>query len=160
MPALQLPDRLETLPDHVGARFGPTAWRTIGQEQIDLFATLSGDRQWIHVDVERARREAPWGTTIAHGNLTLALIDGFRDELVRTPAHAVGINYGYERVRFPHPVPAGSRVRGHLELADAHDAGDGWWQLLQRFTVELEGTAKPACVADSVVRVALITHRP
>jgi acyl dehydratase len=157
---LTLPDRLEDLPGLVGTRAGPTGWRTIEQRHIDLFATLSGDAQWIHVDAERAAREAPWGTTIAHGNLTLALVDGFRDELVRVPATAIGINLGYDRVRFPAPVPAGSRLRGHLELTAAHDAGDGWWRLEQRFTVELEGSAKPACVAVSIVRVALTTPGP
>lgn len=155
MAPLELPDRLEDLVCHVGTRFGPTCWRTIRQQEIHLFATLSGDHQWIHVDAERARRESPWGTTIAHGNLTLALVDGFRDELVRAPPHAVGLNYGYDRVRFPHPVPADSRVRGHLELLAAHATGGDWWQLHQRFTVELEGAPRPACVADSVVRVAL-----
>jgi acyl dehydratase len=139
----------------VGARRGPTAWRTVSQEQIDAFAQLTGDRQWIHVDVPRARRESPFGTTIAHGNLTLSLIDGFRDELM--PAgeseYAYGVNYGYARVRFPEPVPAGARVRGTLEIVEVEARPAGWWQMLQRFTVELEDADKPACVADSLVWV-------
>jgi len=139
----------------VGTRRGPTAWRTVAQDQIDLFASLTGDRQWIHVDTERAAREGPFGTTIAHGNLTLSLIDGFRDELM--PAGegdlAYGVNYGYERVRFPTPVPSGSRVRGTVEIVSCHRRPDDWWQLIQRFEIELEGAEKPACVADSLIWV-------
>jgi acyl dehydratase len=137
----------------VGRSFGPSAWREVEQAEIDAFARLSGDHQWIHVDAERARRETPWGGTIAHGNLTLALIDGFRDELLPPlPGAAMGVNYGYDRVRFPAPVPAGSRVRGRVEIVAAEAPGaDGWGRLVQRFTVERDGSAKPVCVADSVV---------
>jgi acyl dehydratase len=139
-----------------GRKYGPSAWREVGQAEIDAFAGLSGDRQWIHVDAERARRETPWGGTIAHGNLTLALIDGFRDELLPPlPGAAMGVNYGYERVRFPSPVPAGSRVRGRVEIVSAEPPGDGGWgRLVQRFTVEREGSDKPVCVADSVVLIS------
>lgn len=135
--------------------YGPSAWRTVEQKHIDAFAELTGDRQWIHVDVDRARRESPWGTTIAHGNLTLSLIDGFRDELLPTPGPGtIGVNLGYERVRFPHPVRAGARVRARAETLSAEPPSpDGWSRLIQRFTVELEGVEKPACVADSVVLV-------
>jgi acyl dehydratase len=137
----------------LGSRGGPTAWRTVTQELIDAFAQISGDHQWIHVDVQRARRESPYGTTIAHGNLTLSLIDGFRDELLGVGRFGVGINYGYERVRFPVAVPAGARVRAGAEVVAVQERHDGWWQIVQRFTVELEGAQKPACVADSVVWV-------
>ena len=138
-----------------GTTLGPTAWRRVEQADIDTFASLSGDRQWIHTDVERARRESPYGTTIAHGNLTLSLIDGFRDELVgAAPAGTkLGVNLGYDRVRFPAPVRAGSEVRATMELLRAEERGGGWVQIVQRFTVEVRGEAKPACVADSVVRV-------
>jgi acyl dehydratase len=147
---------LEDLQARVGTVLGPTAWRRIEQADIDAFARLSGDRQWIHTDVERARRESPFGTTIAHGNLTLALLDGFRDELVPvTDGARLGVNMGYERVRFPAPVPAGSEVRAVLEVVDVTEKGDGWVQVVQRFTVELRGADKPVCVADSVVRVLL-----
>src|SRR3712207_8843189 len=100
-----------------GTTLGPPAWRRVTQDDIDAFARLSGDRQWIHTDVERARRESPFGTTIAHGNLTLALIDGFRDELVgAAPAGTrLGVNLGYDRVRFPAPVRAGAVVRATME---------------------------------------------
>ncbi|PTL60127.1 MaoC family dehydratase [Paraconexibacter algicola] len=144
---------VEELQARVGETFGPTAWRTVDQDMVDTFATLSGDRQWIHTDVERAARESPFGTTIAHGNLTLSMIDGFRDELVGLDGFELGVNLGYDRVRFPSPVPVGARVRAVLELAAVSDRGDGWWQVVQRFTVEVEGGTRPACVADSVIRV-------
>lgn len=138
----------------IGNRAGPSRWRTVAQAQIDTFAQLTGDRQWIHVDVERARAESPYGTTIAHGNLTLALVDGFRDELsTGIDGVEVGVNYGYERVRFPAAVPAGSRVRATSETLSVEARPDGWWRVVQRFVVELEGALKPACVADSVVLV-------
>jgi acyl dehydratase len=137
----------------LGRRSGPTAWRIVAQELIDTFAQITGDHQWIHVDVERARRESPYGTTIAHGNLTLSLIDGFRDELLGVGDFGIGVNYGYERVRFPAAVVAGARVRGAAEVTAVDERHDGWWQVVQRFTVELESAEKPACVADSVVWV-------
>ena len=138
-----------------GTTLGPSAWRRVTQEEIDAFARISGDSQWIHTDVERARRESPFGTTIAHGNLTLSLIDGFRDELVgAVPAGArLGVNLGYDRVRFPAPVRAGAEVRATMEITRIEERADGWVQVVQRFTVEVRGEERPACVADSVVRV-------
>ena len=133
---------------------GPTAWRRVTQDEIDTFARITGDHQWIHVDVERARRESPYGTTIAHGTLTLALIDGFRDELVPVTADArMGVNLGYERVRFPAPVPAGAEVRATMEIVSQTPRDGGATDIVQRFTVEVRGSEKPACVADSLVRV-------
>jgi acyl dehydratase len=142
-----------TLQDLVGRELGPSAWRKVEQADIDTFARLSGDHQWIHVDVERARRESPYGTTIAHGNHSLALIDGFRDELLPVTDYRAGIVYGYDRVRFPAPVRAGTRVRARLQVVSIQPVADGWWQMVQRFTVEAEDEKKPSCVADSVVRV-------
>lgn len=137
-----------------GTVLGPTGWRRLSQEDIDAFARLSGDRQWIHTDVERARRESPYGTTIAHGNLTLSLIDGFRDELVAvTDGARLGVNLGYDRVRFPAPVPAGSELRATVELTRVTERDDGWTEVVQRFTIERRGGQRPVCVADSVVRV-------
>ena len=137
-----------------GDRFGPTAWRRITQDDIDAFAAITRDHQWIHVDAERAARESPFGTTIAHGTLTLALIDGFRDELVPvTDGARLGVNLGYERVRFPSPVPAGSEVRATMEIVSVDERDDGWLQVVQRFVVEVRGGERPACVADSVIRV-------
>ena len=141
--------------DAIGRTLGPTAWRRVTQAEIDAFARISGDSQWIHTDVERARRESPYGTTIAHGNLTLSLIDGFRDELVGAapPGAKLGVNLGYDRVRFPEPVPAGAEVRATMEVVSADERDDGWVQIVQRFNVEVRGGERPACVADSVVRV-------
>jgi acyl dehydratase len=137
-----------------GDRFGPTAWRRITQDDIDAFAAITRDHQWIHVDVERAARESPFGTTIAHGTLTLALIDGFRDELVPvTQGARLGVNLGYDRVRFPAPVRSGAEVRATMEIASVEARDDGWVTIVQRFAVEVRGEERPACVADSVVRV-------
>lgn len=144
------PDELRAA---VGTTLGPTAWRTVDQPMIDAFARISGDRQWIHTDVERAARESPFGTTIAHGNLTLSMVDGFRDELVPLSGFELGVNLGYDRVRFPAPVPAGAAVRATMELVRVDERDDGWWQVTQRFTVEVRDGDRPACVADSVIRV-------
>jgi acyl dehydratase len=136
-----------------GTVLGPTAWRAVTQDDIDAFARLSGDRQWIHTDVERAKRESPYGTTIAHGTLTLALIDGWRDELVAvTDGARMGVNMGYERVRFPAPVPAASELRATLEIVSVTERGE-WIEVVQRFTVERKGGDRPVCVADSVIRI-------
>ncbi len=124
----------------------------VSQEDINTFAGLTGDHQWIHVDRERAKTESPFGTTIAHGNLTLAAIDGFRDGLLRTEGFKLGVNYGWNKVRFPAPVPADARIRASVEVVSVDDVGEGWLQIVQRWTVEVEGSEKPACVADSVGR--------
>src|SRR6476660_7908022 len=89
----------------LGQEIGASGWRTVTQADIDAFAELSGDDQWIHVDVERAKAESPFGTTIAHGNLTLSLVDGFRKELISSTGFALGVNYGWDKIRFPAPVP-------------------------------------------------------
>jgi acyl dehydratase len=153
-------DPIEKLREAIGVQRGPTDWRTVTQENIDAFAQITGDHQWIHVDVERAQRESPFGTTIAHGNLTLSLIDGLREQITaRDPADleqiALGVNMGWNRVRYPAPVPAGSRVRATAELVSVEEKGGGWWEVVDRFTVEAEGAEKPACVAESVGRVLL-----
>ena len=132
---------------------GPSEWREVTQQMINQFAELSGDDQWIHVDVERAKTESPFGTTIAHGNLTLALIDGLRKNLTEWSGFKLGVNYGWNKVRFPAPVLAGARVRCYLQLVELTDLGGGWHQAVTRFTVEAEGTEKPVCVADGVGRV-------
>jgi acyl dehydratase len=150
--ALVTANGIEELQRLVGQTIGPGDWRTVSQEDIDAFAELSGDDQWIHVDVERAQKESPFGTTIAHGNLTLSLIDGFRLNLISTTGVKLGVNYGWNKVRFPAPVPAGARVRASAQVVEIEDVGGGWWQIVTRFTVEVEGSDKPACVADSVGR--------
>src|SRR3954454_10794332 len=107
---------IEGLKDLIGKPVGPSDWREVTQEMIDEFAELSGDHQWIHVDQERARAESPFGTTVAHGNLTLSLIDGFRQDLIQSNGFKLGGNYGWNKVRFPAPVPAGARVRASAEV--------------------------------------------
>jgi acyl dehydratase len=143
---------VEGLQALIGQEVGPSDWRTVTQEDIDSFAELSGDDQWIHVDVERAKKESPFGTTVAHGNLTLSLIDGLRRDLMASSGFALGVNYGWNKVRFPAPVPAGSRVRARAEVVSVDDVGGGWWQVVTRFTLEVEGNEKPCCVGDSVGR--------
>jgi len=143
---------IEGLKSLQGQTIGPSEWREVSQEDINAFADLTNDHQWIHVDVERAKTESPFGTTVAHGNLTLSLIDGMRLEMMNTTGFKLGVNYGWNRVRSPAPVPAGSRVRATGEIVEVEDVGGGWFQVVTRFTVEVEGSEKPAVVADSVGR--------
>jgi acyl dehydratase len=143
---------IEGLRSLVGQDVGPGEWREVTQEMIDRFAELSGDDQWIHVDVERAATESPFGTTVAHGNLTLSLIDGFRLDLISATGFKLGVNYGWNKVRFPAPVPAGSRVRATGEVISVDDVGGGWHQVVTKFTLEVEGSEKPCCVAEAVGR--------
>ena len=150
--ALETIEGIEGLQAMVGKTVGPTDWREITQDMIDTFAQLSGDHQWIHVDVERAKTESPFGTTIAHGNLTLATLDGFRDQLTTSTGFKLGVNYGWNKVRFPAPVPAGARVRASSEVVSVDEVGEGWWQVATKFTLEVEGSEKPCCVAESVGR--------
>jgi acyl dehydratase len=135
-----------------GKEIGPSEWRTVTQEDIDTFAELTGDHQWIHTDVERAKKESPFGTTVAHGNLTLSLIDGLRIELLKSTGFKLGVNYGWNKVRFPAPVLSGSKIRATAEVVEVDDVGGGWFQIVTRFKLEVEGSEKPACVADSVGR--------
>ena len=152
MPALVEVEGIEGLKGLIGKEIGPSDWRKVTQEDIDRFAELSGDDQWIHVDVERAKKESPFGTTVAHGNLTLSLIDGFRKDVIASSGFVLGVNYGWNKVRFPAPVPAGSRVRARAEVVSVEEVGGGWWQVVNRFILEVEGNEKPCCVADSVGR--------
>jgi acyl dehydratase len=139
------------LVDWVGRQIGPTDWMTIEQDRIDLFADATGDHQWIHVDPERATA-GPFGAPIAHGYLTLSLVNSFLPELMRVDNSSMGVNYGVEKVRFPAPVRVGSRLRARAEVVAADPvAGDGV-QATVRVTVEVEGSDRPACVADTVSR--------
>jgi acyl dehydratase len=144
---------IEELRGIAGQTIGPSDWREVTQDEIDKFAEVSGDHQWIHVDVERAKTESPFGTTIAHGNLTLSMIDGFRPQLMESTGFKLGVNYGWNKVRFPAPVPSASRIRGSVEVLAIEEVGGGWHQVTQKWTVEVEGSEKPACVAESVGRV-------
>jgi acyl dehydratase len=144
---------IEELKGLVGQTIGPSEWREVTQELIDQFAEVSGDDQWIHVDTERAKTESPFGITVAHGNLTLSMIDGFRSGLMESSGFKMGVNYGWNKVRFPAPVPAGSRIRASIETLSVDEIGGGWHQIAQKWTVEVEGNEKPACVAESVGRL-------
>jgi acyl dehydratase len=145
-------DGIDELRELVGETIGPSEWREVTQEMVDAFAELSGDDQWIHVDVERAKQESPFGKTVAHGNLTLSMIDGFRRGLLESTGFKLGVNYGWNKVLFPAPVPTGSSIRASVEVLSVEDVGGGWFQVVQRWTVEVEGSEKPACVAESVGR--------
>lgn len=133
-----------------GRRLGPTDWITIEQSRIDEFAEATGDRQWIHVDVERARR-GPFGGTIAHGYLTLSLVNLFLPQLIEVRGAAMGVNYGCDRVRFPAVVRAGARVHGTAEVLGVEELAAAM-QVKIRVTVAVEGGDKPACVADTLSR--------
>ena len=138
------------LADLLGSELGPSAWIDITQERIDRFAAAADDPQWIHVDPARAA-EGPFGTTIAHGFLTLALVVPMLYELLPATG-GMAINYGVDRVRFPAPVPCGSRIRGRLRVDDVSEVRDGS-QLRIVATVEREGADKPVCVAEVIVRI-------
>ena len=134
-----------------GEVLGSSDWVVVDQARIDAFAESTDDHQWIHVDPERAR-SGPFGGTIAHGLLTLSLTPGMSYQTFRVDGSRLLINYGYNRIRYPAPVPAGSRVRGTATLVSVEDVPRGVQAVLST-TVEIEGASKPACVAESVVRL-------
>ena len=134
-----------------GDRFGPSSWTEIPQERIDAFAEATGDHQWIHVDPERAKKESPYGGPIAHGYLTLSVLPAASYEVIPPPGSGMAINYGLNRVRFPAPVPVGSRVRAAFEVAGVDEAEWGT-QVTMTATVEREGGDKPVCVAEVLFR--------
>jgi acyl dehydratase len=136
--------------DAVGEHIGHSDWHTITQEQVNLFAEATGDHQWIHVDTDRAAR-GPFGTTIAHGYLTLSLIPLFGQQIYRVDNITMGINYGVNKVRFPQPVKVGAKVRAGAEVTEVTDVPGGK-QVVVRWTIEIDGESKPACVAETVVR--------
>ena len=135
----------------VGRQLGKSDWLEITQERIDLFAEATGDHQWIHVDPERAKA-GPFGATIAHGYLTQSLVNHFLPQIVQVRGISMGVNYGANRVRFPAPVPVGSRVRGSAELLAAEEVKGGAVQATVRVTVEIEGSERPGCVIDTISR--------
>jgi acyl dehydratase len=140
----------DALADAAGTHLGFSDWLEIDQARINLFADATGDHQWIHVDEAQAKA-GPFGTTIAHGYLTLSLTNLFLPQLIRVDNISMGINYGVNKVRFPTPVRVGSRVRGGAELASVEPV-DGGVQCIIRITVEIEGSTKPACVVENVTR--------
>jgi acyl dehydratase len=145
-------ESLDALRAAVGEHAGYSDWHVITQEQINLFAQATGDHQWIHVDPQRAAAQSPFGTTIAHGYLTLSLIPMLASQVWRVDGITMGINYGCNKVRFPAPVPTGSRVRAGVLLKSIEDVAGGV-QLVNEITIELEGGAKPCCVAETVTRL-------
>lgn len=133
-----------------GSRLGVSDWLSIDQTQIDAFAGATGDHQWIHVDAEKAK-DGPFGTTIAHGFLTLSLVSVIGWQVYQVQGVKMTINYGLNKVRFIAPVPVGSRVRGSIELVEVSDV-DGGVQVTNKVTIEIEGSERPAVVAESLLR--------
>ncbi|PWR17713.1 MaoC family dehydratase [Zavarzinia compransoris] len=134
-----------------GTALGTSDWLLVEQGRIDLFADATNDHQWIHVDAEKAKT-GPFGATIAHGYLTLSLISGFLPQIVDVGQFKMGVNIGCDKIRFLNPVTVGSRIRGKGELAKVQETPDGGIQVTIRVTVEIDGSDKPACVADTVSR--------
>jgi acyl dehydratase len=137
----------------VGEQLGASDWVTVDQKQIDTFAEATGDHQWIHVDVEKAK-SGPFGGTIAHGYLTLSLLPVFSAQVYKVENVKMGINYGLNKVRFTSPVPVNSRLRGSFELLEVTEV-QGGVQVINKVTVEIEGSERPACVAEWVTRAYL-----
>jgi acyl dehydratase len=138
-----------TLEELVGAELGPSSWIEMTQERIDAFADATDDHQWIHVDPERAAA-GPFGTTIAHGYLTLALLVPMLSEVLPARGGAMTVNYGVDRVRFPAPVPSGSRIRGRFRVASFEETAAGGRAVVEA-TVECEGVEKPVCAAQVII---------
>ena len=147
----------EDLQSNIGAKSAPGNWFTVTQEMISAFADATLDHQWIHVDVERAARDSPFGAPVAHGFFTLALIPHLtgmvEPDKPKYPGIALTVNYGLNRVRFPHPLLAGSRIRAHTQLQSVEEVRGNGLQLIHNVTVEIEGVEKPTCVAEMVSRL-------
>ena len=135
----------------MGQEIAVTDWTTITQQQVNLFADATGDHQWIHVNPEKAAA-GPFGAPIAHGFLTLSLLPKFFDEAISITESSMGVNYGLNKVRFMAPVPVGSRLRARMTLLAADPVDNAGMQLTWQVTVEREGSAKPVCVAESLIR--------
>ncbi len=139
----------EDLPGLAGQEVGVSDWVLIDQNRINKFADATGDHQWIHVDIERARKEMPGGKTIAHGYLTLSLIPMLGNQILRVTGVSRGINYGANKVRFTNMVPVGSRVRGREKILSVEPRAGGL-QMIAEMTIEIEGQDRPACVAETI----------
>jgi len=143
-------EKPQDLLQHVGKELGPSEWLTVTQEMIDKFAEATGDHQWIHVDVERAKKEMPGGKTIAHGYLTLSLLPQLAPTLMKIEKRRRGLNYGSNRVRFTAAVPAGARVRLRQNLVKVEPVEDNGFRVTSEMTMEVEGNARPAMVAETL----------
>lgn len=141
--------KFEDIPSLVGTEIGTSDWWLVDQERINKFAEATGDFQWIHVDVEKAKA-SKFGSTIAHGYLTLSMLAGMRFQTFEVTGTAMGVNYGMNKVRFLTPVPSGSRTRAKFELLNAKERPDGGLECTFTATVELEGAPKPACIAETM----------
>lgn len=144
-------ESIAKLSEHVGREVAVSEWLEVSQERINAFAEVTEDRQWIHIDPERAAQESPFETTIAHGFLTLSLLSKLAKSALAVGGVRMGINYGLNRVRFVSPVPAGARIRGRFTLAALEEISNGV-QATWKVTVEREGGDKPCCVAEWLVR--------
>jgi acyl dehydratase len=142
---------LAQLRELVGQEIGLSDWLTITQERINQFADATGDRQWIHIDAERAQRDSPYGTTIAHGFLTLSLLSALVSEAVRVDQTRMALNYGLNRVRFPAPVPVNAAIRARVTLQSL-EVISGGIQTVYGVVVEVQGSDKPCCVAEWITR--------
>ena len=150
MPAVEFKD-VEQLRSRIGQEIAVSDWMTMTQERIDRFADATDDHQWIHVDRERAVK-SPLRGTIAHGFLTLSMIPYFVNTTLTLPEARMTLNYGLNRVRFTNPVPAGKRIRAHFTLLDIEEGKGGAMDFLWKITIELEGTDKPVCIAETISR--------
>jgi len=151
MPPLLI-ETLQSLKEFVGREIAVTDWLPVTQERIRQFADATEDRQWIHVDVQRAQRESPYGTTIAHGFLTLSLLGYFLRQAIQAPRDArLTLNYGLNRVRFPAPVRSGARIRAHVSLQSFQEIS-GCVEAVFGISVEAHGSEKPCCIAEWIVR--------
>lgn len=144
-------DGLDAVRAVEGTSVGTSDWLRVDQARIDAFADATGDHQWVHVDPGRAAREGPYGSTIAHGYLTLSLTNGLLPQVVEVRGMSMGINYGTNKVRFPAPVPVDSRVRVHADLTEVTDVSGGV-QTTMTVTVEVAGGDKPACIVEVLIR--------
>jgi len=135
----------------VGTELGVSDWHEVTQEEINAFADCTHDHQWIHIDVERAKKDSPFGGPVAHGYYTLSLAPYLMDQIWAVEGIRMGVNYGLNKLRFPSPVPIGKRVRARASLDDAEDVTGGM-QVTVGLTFEVEGSSKPACVAEGVYR--------
>ncbi|HRI89907.1 MAG TPA: MaoC family dehydratase [Candidatus Hydrogenedentes bacterium] len=142
---------ISDIPAMVGQDIGVSDWHAVTQEEINAFADATHDHQWIHVDVERAKRESPFGGPIAHGYYTLSIVPYLMEKVWTITGASAGLNYGLNKLRFPSPVPAGSRVRLHVKLNNVDDVPGGI-QVNVTLTIEVEGTEKPALVAEGLYR--------
>ena len=142
---------VEELRSLIGQVVAISEWLDISQDRVNMFADATGDHQWIHIDVERAKRESPFGGPIAHGFLTLSLLPMLIESTIHLSYVKMGVNYGLNKVRFPSPVPVGSQLRAHLKLLSVEDIKDGT-QMIWEVTIERQGSDKPVCVAESIAR--------